>query len=180
MTQSSKRGDFMVRFAGLWKGAELHAVTGDVVAQPAGIQWTPESFILRFSDDGRQAGYECVAGGRTYVANLSAQSELLARVAPIYKGTVLPNNTPIKITIAADRRTGTLAETTKSGDTVVAFTGIWDGDTLHAVTGEVISKPEKVQWRPESFSLRITGNGRRASYSCKDEGKILTAELSGP
>lgn len=180
MTQSSKRGNFIVRFKGIWEGTELHAVTGDIVAQPVGIQWTPESFIVKFSEDGQRATYQCVADGKTYNADLTAQSEFLAKIGPVYKGKISPGDTPITITIGASRKSGLLTETSKSGDTVVAFTGIWDGDTMHAVTGEVVSKPEKVRWKPESFTVRVTNDGRELAYSCNDEGKILAAELSAP
>ena len=178
MTQGSKRGDFVVRFTGVWEGTELHAVTGEVVTHPPGLQWTPESFILRFSDDGRQATYECVASGKTYFADLAAQSQFLARLASVYQGTVGSTKIPIKIAIAADRKSGVLTETSKSGDTVVAFTGVWDDRTFRAVTGDVISKPEKVQWKPESFALQFSEDGRHVSYSCNDAGQTLTADLS--
>lgn len=180
MTQSSKRGNFIVKFKGIWEGAELHAVTGDVVAQPFGIQWTPESFILKFSEDGQRATYQCVANGKTYEANLAAQSEFLARLASVYKGKISPGEAALVITIGANRKSGLLTETTKSGNTVVTFTGIWDGDTMHAVTGEVVSKPDKVRWKPESFNLIAKDDGRRLSYTCNDEGTILTADLSPP
>ena len=178
MTQGTKRGDFVVRFSGVWEGAELHAVTGDVVAQPARIQWTPESFLLRFSEDGAQADYECVAEGITYFANLSAQSEFVAHLAAVYAGTVSSSNTPIKIVIGADRKSGTLTETSKSGETAVRFTGVWTEDTFHGVTGDVVSKPGKVQWKPESFTLRVMDDGQRLEYTCNDDGRILTGELS--
>src|SRR5207237_1226013 len=101
---------------------------------------------LKFSEDGQRAAYQCVADGKNYNADLSAQSEFFTRIAPLYKGKISPGDTPIGIAIGANRKSGILTETTKSGDTVVAFTGIWDGDTMHAVTGEVISKPEKARW----------------------------------
>lgn len=180
MMQSSKRGNFVVRFKGIWEGTELHAVTREIIAQPSGIQWTPESFILKFSEDSQRATYQCVADGKTYSADLTAQSEFLARIAPLYRGKISPGDTPVAIAIGANRKSGILTETTKSGDTVVMFTGIWDGDSMHAVTGEVISKPEKARWKPESFTLRVEDDGRRVSYTCNDEGKILTAELLPP
>ena len=180
MMQSSKHGNVVVRFKGIWDGLELHAVTSDIVVQPAGIQWTPESFILKFSEDGQRATYQCVADGKTYNAGLVAQSEFLARIAPMYRGKIAPGDTPVTITIGANRKSGLLTETTKSGDTVVVFTGIWDGDTMHAVTGEVVSKPERARWKPESFSLTVKDDGRHLSYTCNDEGHILSAELTPP
>lgn len=73
MTQTSKYGDTVVKFAGALEGAVLHAVTDEVVAKPAKVQWTPEAFTLRFSDDKRSGVYECKAGGKTYVASLTAR-----------------------------------------------------------------------------------------------------------
>jgi hypothetical protein len=180
MTQSSKRGNFIVRFKGIWDGTELHGVTGETVARPLGIPWTPESFSLKFSPDGQRATYQCLSDGKSYQAELAPQSEFFANIAPLYRGKVSPGDTPVAITIGANRKSGLLNETTKSGDTVVTFTGIWDGDTMHAVTGEVVSKPENVRWKPESFTLRAVDGGRHLAYTCNDEGKILTAELSPP
>ena len=51
-------------------------------------------------------------------------------------------------------------------DTIVVFTGIWDGDTMHAVTGEVVSKPEKVRWKPESFWRPDEVKPQGASSTC--------------
>jgi len=185
MTQSGRRGDVVVKFAGVWDGATLHAVTDQVVSVPKGINWEPESFTLHFADDGKSATYECVADGKTYVADLSAQSAPAVKAAPIYKGTILArgekgSGTPLTINLTADRKSGTMTQTSKSGDTVVRFNGIWDGDILRAVTNEVISKPANVQWKPESFTLRFAEDGKRGSYECNSEGRIYTAELSPP
>jgi hypothetical protein len=73
MTYGSRRGDFVVKFTGLWNGTIMHGVTGEVVSQPAGIRWTPESFTLRFAENGVTASYECTADNKTYIANLSAR-----------------------------------------------------------------------------------------------------------
>ena len=185
MTQSGRRGDVVVKFSGVWDGATLHAVTDEVVSAPKGINWEPESFTLHFADDSKSATYECVAGGKTYVADLSAQSAPAVKAAPIYKGTIRArgekgSGTPLTINLAADRKSGTMTQTSKSGDTIVRFNGIWDGDTLRAVTNEVISKPNNIQWKPESFTLRFADDGKRGSYECNSEGRLYTAELSPP
>jgi hypothetical protein len=73
MTYGSRRGDFVVKFTGLWNGTIMHGVTGEVVSQPPGIRWTPESFTLRFAENGVTATYECTADNKTYIANLSAR-----------------------------------------------------------------------------------------------------------
>jgi hypothetical protein len=73
-----------------------------------------------------------------------------------------------------------MTQTSKLGDTVVRFNGIWDGEIFRAVTNEVISKPKNIQWKAESFTLRFAEEGNRASYECKSEGRLYTAELSPP
>ena len=185
MTQSGRRGDVVVKFMGVWDGATLRAVTDEVVSERKGINWEPESFTLRFADDGKSATYECAAEGKTYVADLSAQSAPVVKAAPIYKGTIRErgesgSGTPLTINLGADRKSGTMTQTSKSGDTVVRFNGIWDGAILRGVTNEVISKPKNIQWKPESFTLRFTEEGKRGSYECNSGGRLYTAELSPP
>src|SRR5688572_18427790 len=185
MTQSGRSGDMIVRFTGVWDGATLRAVTGEVVSMPTGIRWEPESFTLRVAEDGRSAIYECVAGGKTYVADLAVQSAPAARAAPIYKGIIRAqgetgSGTPLTINLAADRKSGTMTQTSKLGDTVVRFNGIWDGEIFRAVTNEVISKPKNIQWKAESFSLHFAEEGTGATYECNSEGRLYTAELSPP
>jgi hypothetical protein len=70
MTQSIKKGDIVVKFNGVLDGTALHAVTDEVVSNPAKIQWSPESFTIQFKTDGT-AAYECKSGGKTYVATLT-------------------------------------------------------------------------------------------------------------
>jgi serine/threonine protein kinase len=182
MTQSGKRGDFVVRFTGVWEGSALRAVTGEVISQPSAIQWTPEAFTLHFADSG-SGSYECVAGGKTYIADLSAQSASTTKAASIYKGTIDRYGSsprPLTISLSADRKSGTMTQTSKSGDLVVRFNGVWDGTKLHAVTDEVLSKPANIKWDPESFTLTFADGGRSASYECSAGGHIYTAQLSAP
>jgi serine/threonine protein kinase len=185
MSQSGRRGDVVVKFTGIWDGNTLHAVTDQVVSAPKEMKWEPESFTLRFAEDGKSASYECVANGKTYVADLSPQSAPAVKAASIYKGTIRTqgesgSGTALTINLAADRKSGTMTQSSKSGDTVVRFNGIWDGDILRAVTNEVISKPKSVQWEPESFTLRFSEEGKRGSYECNSEGRVYSAELSPP
>jgi serine/threonine protein kinase len=103
----------------------------------------------------------------------------------VYEGTIHVKNdssthVPLAVTIGSDLKSGTMTQTSKSGDTVVRFNGIWDGDILRAVTNDVISKPKNVQWKPESFTLRFADDGKRGSYECNSEGRIYSAELSTP
>jgi len=183
MTQTGRHGKFVVKFDGVWEGAELHAVTNEIISQPARIQWTPESFTLRFADDGKSASYECVASGSTYVAELSVQSGAKAEAATVYKGTIRKKgnsngDVPLTITFAPDRNSGTETQTSKYGDTVVNFNGFWDGKTFRAATGTVMSKPKNIQWEPESFSLSFADDWRTATYDCTAEGQHFIAELS--
>jgi serine/threonine protein kinase len=183
MTQRGRIGDMVVKFTGVWDGATLRAVTDQVVSAPKGIHWDPESFTLRFVDDGRSATYECVADGKTYVAELSIQSTPAVKVGSIYKGTIRAQGesgagTPLTINLAADRKAGTMTQTSKFGDTVVRFNGIWDGTTFRAVTNEVISKPKNIQWKPESFAVRFADDGKRGVYECNSEGRLYSAELA--
>jgi TIR domain len=185
MTQSGHHGDVVVKFTGGWDGATLHAVTDEIVSIPKGINWDPESFTLHFAEDNKSATYECFADGKTYVADLSAQAAPVVKAAPTYKGTILARGenglgTPLTINLAADRKSGTMTQSSRHGDVVVKFTGVWDGDILRAVTNEVISKPKNIQWKPESFTLRFTADGKRGSYECNSEGHLYTAELSQP
>jgi predicted Ser/Thr protein kinase len=183
MTQTGKRGDTVVKFNGVWEGAILHAVTDEVVSVPAGTTWSPESFNLRFTSDGQGASYECNAGGKVYAAKLISQT--VASTPPAkYKGTIRVTGdttspgTPLTIVLEADRKSGTMTQSSKSGDTVVKFNGVLDGSVLHAVTDEVISKPPKVQWSPESFTIRFSSDGTSAAYECKTGGKTYTASLT--
>jgi serine/threonine protein kinase len=183
MTQSSKFGDVVLRFHGVWDGTKLRAVTDEVISKPSNIKWDPEAFTLSFGDDGKIGSYQSETSGKLYSADLSAQSGSLARVSSIYKGTIDKYSSsprPLTISLAADRKSGTMTQGSKSGDLVVKFNGVWDGTTLRAVTDEVISKPKNVTWDPESFTLRFSDDGRSGSYECTAEGHTYTAQLTPP
>ncbi|MEY2572269.1 MAG: eukaryotic-like serine/threonine-protein kinase, partial [Verrucomicrobiota bacterium] len=185
MTQSGRRGDLVVRFAGIWDGPTLRGVTDHVVSAPPGIKWQPESFALDFADDANKATYKCSADGKNYLAEMALQTGVVTRVRAVYKGTIhaageSSPGTPLTIAFAADRKSGTMTQTSKLGDTVVRFDGIWDDLVLRAVTKEVISKPRNIQWKPESFTIRLPDSGERASYECTSEGRLFTAELTTP
>ncbi len=184
MTQTGKHGDMVVKFNGVWEGTTLHAVSGDVISIPAGIQWQPESFNLRFNSDGSSATYECNAGGKTYVAKLSGQTISALNPPATYKGTIRSTDDktgpgrPLTVKLETDRKSGTMTYGSKKGDTIVKFKGVLDGTTLHAVTDDVVSKPAGIQWEPESFSIQFNGNGTTATYECKAGGKTYTAALT--
>jgi serine/threonine protein kinase len=185
MTQSGRHGDVMVKFTGIWDENSLHAVTDEVVSAPKEIKWSPESFTLRFAEDGKTASYECFAGGKTYIADLSAESAPVVKTAPMYKGTIRAagdnrSGIPLTIKLDANRKSGTMTQTAKSGDVIVKFDGVWEGTDLHAVTDEVVSKPSNIQWQPESFTLRFDNDGKNGSYECKANGKTYAASLTAP
>jgi hypothetical protein len=169
----------VVKYTGVLDGTLLRAVTNEVVSKPNGVQWEPESFSLQFSDDGKTATYECNAGGKTYSADLMSQTITGPKLSSIYKGTIT-GGTPLTITFSVDRKSGTMTQRSQSGDVIVKFAGIWDGSVLRAVTNEVVSKPAKVKWDPESFILRFSEDGRNGSYECSADGKYYTAQLSPP
>jgi hypothetical protein len=186
MTYGSRLGDAVVKFTWVWHGAVLRAVTGELVSKPKGINWEPESFTLRFGDDGKRATYECRTGTKIYVAELAAQSADLAKIASVYKGTIRVKNdnripiVPLTIKLEADRKSGTMTQSSRRGDTVVKFKGLLDGLTLRAVTDELVSRPEGINWEPESFALRFSDDGKKAAYECKAGGKTYTADLATP
>src|SRR5947199_3023837 len=111
MTQSSRRGDMVVKYTGVWDGNILRAVTNEVVSKPNGVQWEPEAFTLQFSDDGKSVDYECNADGKTYVANLAIQKldSTTAKLGRSYKGTI-SGGTPLTITFNPDHKSGTMAQ----------------------------------------------------------------------
>jgi TIR domain len=122
----------------------------------------------------------------TETAARSAQSGPLVNARPIYKGMIKTqgedsaSGTPLTISFGDDRKSGTMTQTSKSGDTVVKFDGVWEGTMLRAVTGTVITQPKNIQWKPESFTLRFAEDWKRGSYECNSEGIVYTAELSSP
>jgi serine/threonine protein kinase len=186
MTQTSRHGDTIVRFNGVWDGTILRAVSGELVSKPPKVQWEPESFTLRFSDDGKTAHYESQADNRAYVAELAAQSTISGSPAQVYKGIIHSQNdssglsVPLTIKFEEDRKSGTLTESSKRGDTTVRFSGVWEASTLRAVTGNVVTIPENVRWTPETFSLTLSEDAATASYECRAEGRTYTATLVAP
>jgi hypothetical protein len=183
MTQTGKRGDTVVKFNGVWEGPVLRAVTDEVVSAPAGAGWSPESFNLRFTSDGHEASYECNAGGKVYAAKLTSQT--VTSTAPAkYKGTirVMGDNSSrgvgLTIALEPDRKSGIMTQSGKAGEITLKFNGVLDGNVLHAVTDEVVSNPAKIQWIPESFTIRFSSDGTSAAYECKTGGKTYTASLT--
>jgi hypothetical protein len=185
MTQTGKQGDtIVVEFKGVWEGKTLLAVTGDVISNYPKVTWSPESFSLRFDADGSRATYECKSSGKTYVAKLESSAISGANSPNVYKGTIRTTDdktsagTPVAIEFAADRKSGTMTQSAKKGDITVKFKGVLDGTILSAVTDEVISNPAKIQWVPESFTIRFSSDGTSAAYECKTGGKTYTASLT--
>src|SRR5205814_8141511 len=72
MKQTSTRGETKVTSEGVWTAATLRAVTKELMSKPESILWAPESFTLRFSDDGKNVAYECNYGTEVFTASLGA------------------------------------------------------------------------------------------------------------
>ena len=183
LTETGKRGEIVVKFNGIWNGATLQAVTGDVISNPANVKWSPESFSLRFSADGSSGTYECNADGKTIVAELESQTISTTTSPNVYKGTIRTTDdkvgpgTPVTIQLAPDRKSGTMTQSGKKGAIVLTFNGVLDGTILRAVTDVVVSNPAKIQWSPESFTIQFKTDGT-AAYECKSGGKIYVAALT--
>ena len=183
MTQSSRLGDTVVKFSGVWENTTLRAVADEVISKPPKVDWKPESFTLHFSDDGTTATYECNAEGKKYSASLTGQATPTVLAPSTYSGVIQANGektggTPLTIKLAVERTSGTMTQTSKFGDTVVKFAGAVEGGILHAVTDEVVSKPAKVQWTPEAFTLRFSDDKRSGAYECTAGGKTYVASLT--
>ena len=103
----------------------------------------------------------------------------LAKPLPVYKGTIQAS-VPLTIKLGADLKSGTMAQSSTRGETVVKFAGVWTGATLRVVTHEVLSKPEGILWEPESFTLRFSDDGKTAAYECNYGTEIFTASLAAP
>ena len=104
---------------------------------------------------------------------------VLAKPLPVYKGTIR-TEVPLIIKLGADLKSGIMTQSTTRGDTVVKFTGVWDGATLRAVSHDVVSKPEGVLWEPESFTLRFSDDGKTAEYESNSGTETFTATLTAP
>jgi hypothetical protein len=106
----------------------------------------------------------------------------LAKPLPSYEGTMQASqgSVPLAIKLGADLKSGTMTQSSTRGDTVVKFTGVWDGATLRAKTREVVSQPEGILWEPESFTLRFSDDGKAADYECNYGTEIFRAILSAP
>jgi hypothetical protein len=106
----------------------------------------------------------------------------LAKPLPLYEGTIQASqgSVPLTIKLGADLKSGTMTQSSTRGDTVVKFTGVWDGATLRAKTQKVVSQPEGILWEPESFTLRFSDDGKAADYECNYGTEIFRAILSAP
>jgi serine/threonine protein kinase len=103
----------------------------------------------------------------------------LAKPLLVYKGTI-GGSVPITIKLGADLKSGTMAQSSTRGETVVKFAGVWSGATLRAVTHELLSKPDSILWERESFTLRFSDDGKNAVYECNYGTEVFTASLGAP
>jgi hypothetical protein len=103
----------------------------------------------------------------------------LAKALQVYKGMV-SEFVPITMKFGPLCASGIMTQSSTRGDTIVKFTGVWDGDTLRALSREVISKPEGILWEPESFAIRFSDDGKSAFYQCNYGTEMFVAKLSAP
>jgi tRNA A-37 threonylcarbamoyl transferase component Bud32 len=103
----------------------------------------------------------------------------LAKALQVYKG-MISQTVPITMKFGPLCASGIMTQSSTRGDTIVKFTGIWDGDTLRALSREVVSKPEGILWEPESFAIRFSDDGKSAFYQCNYGTEMFVAKLSAP
>jgi len=103
----------------------------------------------------------------------------LAKALQVYKG-MISETVPITMKFGPLCASGIMTQSSTRGDTIVKFTGVWDGDTLRALSREVVSKPEGILWEPESFAIRFSDDGKSAFYQCNYGTEMFVAKLSAP
>ena len=101
----------------------------------------------------------------------------LAKALQVYKG-MISETVPITMKFGPQCASGIMTQSSTRGDTIVKFTGVWDGATLRAFSHEVVSKPEGILWEPESFAIRFSDDGKSASYQCNYGTEMFVAKLS--
>jgi hypothetical protein len=77
-----------------------------------------------------------------------------AKALQLYRG-MISETVPITMKFGPLCASGIMTQSSTRGDTIVKFTGVWDGATLLAFSHEVVSKPEGILWEPESFAIRF-------------------------
>jgi tetratricopeptide (TPR) repeat protein len=87
---------------------------------------------------------------------------------------------PIACTVELDPSgtSGTITFGSQLGDTTVRFSGERQGDKLSAKTGDVVSKPARIKWDAETFTLVFSNDGASAVYTCTLSGSDLSGKLS--
>ena len=103
----------------------------------------------------------------------------LAKALQVYKG-MISETVPITMKFGPLCASGIMTQSSTRGDTIVKFTGVWDGATLRALSREVVSKPEGILWEPESFAIRFSDDGKSAFYQCNYGTEMFVAKLSAP
>ena len=103
----------------------------------------------------------------------------LAKALQVYKG-MISETVPITMKFGPLCASGEMTQSSTRGDTIVKFTGVWDGATLRAFSREVVSKPEGILWEPESFAIRFSDDGKSAFYQCNYGTEMFVAKLSAP
>jgi formylglycine-generating enzyme required for sulfatase activity len=124
-----------------------------------------------------------------YPAGQTQPSKYQARSVPVKAGAVYrgdinvkSNNgpgpsVPISIKLKENLASGTMTQKSAKGDITVSFSGVWSGDTLHAITDHVISKSKSIRSDSEAFTIHFARDGRTATYQSFAGGKEQTANL---
>jgi len=132
-----------------------------------------------------QTNFLCVLKGylpREIKAQLNSRETFkttvtLAKALQVYKG-MISETVPITMKFGPHCASGIMTQSSTRGDTIVKFTGVWDGATLRAFSHEVVSKPEGILWEPESFAIRFSDDGKSAFYQCNYGTEMFVAKLS--
>jgi len=103
----------------------------------------------------------------------------LAKALLVYKG-MISETVPITMKFGPHFESGIMTQSSTRGDTIVKFTGVWDGATLRGFSHEVVSKPEGILWEPESFAIRFSDDGKSGFYQCNYGTEMFVAKLSAP
>lgn len=85
---------------------------------------------------------------------------------------------PCTVDLDPSGASGTIRFGSQVGDTTVRFSGDKLGDKLTARTGDVVSKPARIKWEAETFTLVFSTDGSSALYTCTLPGSDLSGTLS--
>ena len=85
---------------------------------------------------------------------------------------------PCTVELDSGGTSGTITFGSQVGDTTVRFSAKKQGEKLTAQTGDVVSKPARIKWDAETFTLVFSADGSNAVYTCTLPGSDLSGTLS--